>query len=168
MNNLSRRKSIDMWLWWCLVLAPLALALLMLACDEEERASGDWTPALQAMKTGEIVRLTDIVKEPANAVCVLTPYENVISEKNELARRANTHLMSSKYEADEGHWAIVVISDEAVRVHRFKRSRHLDLDLGYEGSPFGFKPARCASMGRGAILKFDRKDRPTVVLGEIQ
>lgn len=117
------------------------------------------------MKVGEILPLKDIVKKPIEGVCVLTPYVLGLSGDSDLARRVNDRVQSSRYETDDALWYFAIVKGKDVRLQRI--TGHLaDVADKAPNMPADFRPAECVSIARGAILKFTKRDRDHLVLGE--
>jgi hypothetical protein len=106
------------------------------------------------------------------AVCVLTPYQDRVSDESAYAKEINGILRSSAFVANESHWALVFVGDGASRVIRVKRGRELDL-MGHKEAMavigtdtlMRFELLACAPRNNAYLLVVRRSDRGYVTLG---
>ncbi len=91
------------------------LLVLIVGCSSKEPQVIDPTD-LKNIKLGEVVHLSGMLKKPAEAVCVLTPYRDALDESESLSRQVNAHLKAMNYAGDEGHWALAFVNADAATV----------------------------------------------------
>lgn len=155
------------------LLAPAVL--LLIGCAGATSAEPISKRAIAAIPIGESRRVADLAISDFVRVCGLYPYQERLHAGARDGDRVNAYLSYIGYSADEGHWALVFISDDAIELVSFKRSEQLDILA--EGElrspkapklPPGFLPVDCAVRERTALSKVAFRDRIYVVLGEAE
>lgn len=136
------------------------------------------TPLLKALKSasiGSVVYAEGLSPRPAQAVCVLHPYQDRVYGSDDLAMRVNTFLAKTSYQSDEGHFAFIFISRDEITVERIKRSTELDMLSVSEinqarpsGLPANFIPEECVVGPSSAVTKITENERTFAVFGEIK
>ena len=127
------------------------------------------------ISVGKPTRFHDISTFDAKAVCLLQPYQDRLPSRDVLAARVNKYLAANNYSADEGHFAFVVIGNDAIELTSFKRSQSLDVlakhevpSKALEMFPIGFVPQNCADGQLAAFMKISFRSKPYIVLGELR
>lgn len=127
-----------------------------------------------SIETGRAVRLDRIIGPGMGTVCVLYPYQPFLAEQAPGHAQANEYLKSIRYQADEDHWALVLMRPSGVQLARFKRSERLDILSAHEvrsgtvpGLPAHFRASDCTDVRNGAFAKIALQGRQYVVLGEL-
>jgi len=138
--------------------------VVIVGCSSKEEQMIDPND-LANIKLGEVVRLSGMLKKPAEAVCALNDYAGRLDEKEPLSRRVNAHLTAMKFALDEGRWALVFVDGDKVNVQTFRKSR-LNFVPRHEGVPRNFKPVDCTSVPRALVTKVEYIFAPTLILGE--
>ncbi|MDU0364958.1 hypothetical protein RWK44_31785 [Rhizobium sp. 25PS6] len=130
---------------------------------------------LESIPIGKATEFSNLSTFDAQAVCLLHPYQDRLSSKDELAVRVNTYLAANKHVSDEGHFAFVLVGKDGIEIVPFKRSRNLDVLAKHEVSssvdemlPKGFAPHDCANGQSAAFLKIGLRARTYLVLGELR
>jgi hypothetical protein len=119
---------------------------------------------LENIKLGEVVRLSGLLKRPAEAVCVLAAYRDRLDEGEPLSRQVNAHLTAMKFGLHKGGWALVFVDGDKVSVQTFKERDH-NMVTWHEGVPRNFKPVQCTSVARALVTKVDNF-WPALIIGE--
>lgn len=96
-----------------------------------------------------------MIKKPAEAVCVLTPYRDALDEREPLSRQVNAHLRAMKYAGGEGDAAFVFVNGETVTVQTFRMSSRLRIIPHHEGVPRNFRSVDCTRVARALVTKVD-------------
>ena len=110
---------------------------------------------LKNIKLGEVVRLSEMLKKPAEGVCVLTPYRGRLDEDEPLSRQVNTHLTAINYFGDtDGAQAFVFVSGDTVTVQAVS-TPGVNIVAHHEGVPRTFKPVQCTTVARALLTKVD-------------
>lgn len=144
-----------------LVLCCLAL---MVGCKPNDPQVID-PKDLQAIRLDEVVRVQGLLKRPAEAVCVLTPYVARLDETEPLSRQVNAHLAAIDYfGADDSAQAFVFVNGDTVTVQRVNATG-VDLGAWHEGVLRVIKPVQCTAVAQAVLMKVD-PFVPTLILGE--
>lgn len=128
---------------------------------------------LNSLKPGYVQPARSSIAEDFDHICVLTPYQNTLTDDAPFRDRVNEHLAKIKYQGDEGDLAIVLVSAAKVEVLHFTRSDQFDMDGSMLGSPriaglpIQFQPARCADRAHASFGKIERHGRIYIVLGKL-
>lgn len=101
---------------------------------------------LDRIKAGEVVRLRELLKAPAEQVCLLTPYRDRLDEAEPLSRRVNAHLNAIDLELQDGGFALVFANSDKISVQRLI-GRH-DLTNWHEAAGRISKRLGCANVDR--------------------
>ncbi len=148
----------------------------LLGCDfGDEPQMISRSDLLEKIKIGEAVRVSNLVSKTVETICVLYPYQDLVSESMPHANKINAHLKVTNYIADEGHWAFVFVENDAVVVSKYKRSEKLDILASneiqatrIESLPKGFEPINCVAFADASIAKIETRNRVFLTLGEIK
>lgn len=124
--------------------------------------------SLESVTVGDFVRLTGMLKKPAETVCILSPYQSSVRDTESVGWQINAHLRATSYVADEGHWALAFVKGDTVDVQKFRRSERLDMEAGDASLPLSFRPRNCVVVDRAGITKVRRSGRNYLILGEMQ
>lgn len=154
-------KSFLVFCCFALVLGVVAMLL-----DREPKDPQLIDPKdLQNIKLGEVIRLDGLLKKPAEAVCVLTPYRSRLDEREPLSRLVNAHLKAIKYFGDtEGAQAFVFVNGDTVTVQPV-RAPGVTIVAHHEGALRLVKPVQCTLVTRAVLTKVD-SFVPSLILGE--
>jgi hypothetical protein len=139
------------------------LLVLIVGCSSKEQQIID-PKDLENIKLGEVVRLSGLLKRPAEAVCVLAAYRDRLDDGEPLSRQVNAHLTAMKFGLHEGGWALVFVDGDKVSVQTFKERDH-NMVTRHEGVPRNFKPVQCTSVARALVTKVDNF-WPALIIGE--
>jgi hypothetical protein len=126
-----------------------------------------------SLKPGDVQPARSSIAEDFDHICVLTPYQNTLTDDVPYRDRVNEHLAKIKYQGDEGDLAIVLVSAAKVNVLHFTRSDQLDMDGSMlasprvAGLPTQFQPARCADRAHATFGKVERDSRTYIALGKL-
>jgi hypothetical protein len=120
---------------------------------------------LENIKLGEVVPMSEMLKRPADAVCVLTAYRDRLDEEKEpLGHQVNAHLAATNFTLHEGRWALAFVSNDKVSMQTFKERTHYVVPR-HEGVPRNFKPIDCTSVARALVTKVEFVG-PALIFGE--
>jgi hypothetical protein len=159
------------------VIAPVSLAsrrsfwagicwgflALIVGCSPKEPEMID-PRDLEKIKLGEVVRMSEMLKRPAEAVCVLAAYRDRLDETEPFSRQVNAQLTAMNFTLHEGGWALAFVNGAKVDVQTFKQ-RHHYMVTWHEGVPRNFKPVHCTSVARALVTKVDNF-WPALIIGE--
>ncbi|MDD5472182.1 MAG: hypothetical protein PHP05_09745, partial [Sideroxydans sp.] len=110
----------------CVPAAILGVVSLM-GCESEKGGRILNEDKLQEIKMGSVVRLSDLIHENAEAVCVLHPYQDKVADRYPESAAINKYLSSIKYQVSESYWSLVVLTSGSAMHYKFKRSKNLDI-----------------------------------------
>jgi hypothetical protein len=144
-----------------LLICLLFLALVW-SCGRKETQVVDLND-LMRIQLGEIVHLSELLKQPAEMVCVLPPYTDKVDAEQPHSEQINAYLKSVNYMATEG-WAMLFVNGDTVMLQTFG-AQPITATRWHEGRPKGFKPVQCASVARAIVIKVD-SFAPSLMLGE--
>ena len=144
------------------------LPALAFSCKCQAQPLIDQKQLQENIQVGQIARLSTILKRETGTVCVLLPYQNSLPESDPHSAPINAYLAATRYQSNEGHWALVFVDGDAVNVARFNRSETLDVDSGDPSLPKGFRPTKCAEIAHAGIAKVAAFGRIRLVLGELE
>ena len=124
----------------------------------------DWEPAepqmidpsdLTKIQIGDIVRLSELLKSPAEKVCFLTPYQNRLAETEPLSRLVNAHLKAIDLYLDDNGFALVFVNRDKVRAQRIgKKPNPVSTWHPWnQGVSRIFKPLGCATVERALVTR---------------
>jgi hypothetical protein len=120
---------------------------------------------LDRIKAGEVVRLRSLVREPAEQVCLLTPYRDRLEETEPLSRQVNPHLKAMNLMLQDGGFALVFVNGDEVSVQLLSGARH-DIVAWHEGAGRILKWLGCARVDRVLVTKVIDPLWPRLVFGE--
>lgn len=149
--------------WYFRTVIAAALLMPIVACTSKEPQMVD-PKDLETIKLGEVVHLSELLKQPAHAVCVLTPYRDRLDENEPLSGQINSYLTTKNLTLYEGEWALVFVNGDNVSVQIFSRQQHYMVSR-HEGVPKNFKPVDCTSVGRALVTKVLNL-WPALIIGE--
>lgn len=120
----------------------------------------DWEPAelqmidpsdLARLQIGDAARLSDLLKEPAEKVCFLTPYHYRLAETEPLSEQVNAHLKAIDLYLDDNGFALVFVNGGKVSVQRVRKVS-IWHPWDQEASRI-FKPLGCATVDRALVAR---------------
>ena len=143
----------------------LVLGVIAMLLDWEPQDPQIIDPSdLAKIQIGDVVRLSDLLKEPAEKVCFLTPYRDRLEETEPLSQQVNAHLKAVDLRLEDGGFALVFVSGDKVTVQRLSGTRH-NIATWHEGAGRILKPLGCSDVDR--ILATKVHDLwPALVFGE--
>jgi hypothetical protein len=150
------------WLLVGICSVPLALAG---GCQRKKGPQVIDPTDLDRIKAGEVVRLRALLREPANQVCLLTPYRDRLEETEPLSRQVNPHLKAMNLMLQDGGFALVFVNGDKVSVQILSGARH-DIVAWHEGAGRILKWLGCASVDRVLVTKVIDPLWPRLVFGE--
>jgi hypothetical protein len=106
---------------------------------------------LDRIRAGEVVRLRELLKEPAEQVCLLTPYRDRLDETERLSHRVNAHLKAIDLTLQDGGFALVVVNGDKISVQLL--SRRSDLTNWHEAAGRITKRLGCANVDRVLVTR---------------
>jgi hypothetical protein len=156
--------------------ALLGTLLLLASCGPQEPTAHELSTRLEALPSDRPYRLEEAVGlKRVAAACVLHPYQTRIDLPSPKVERINSYLDETRYEADEGHWALAVVTADTVTLYRFRRSSSLDLvwpsmaeSMGKDSVHRDFAIADCATGAGAAFLKIRDSGRTYLIFGNQQ
>ncbi|WP_422001847.1 hypothetical protein [Reyranella sp.] len=141
-----------------------AVPLLASGCRSKKREIEVIDPAdLDRIRVGDVVRLRDLLKRPAERVCQLRSYASRIDEKEPFSDRINAHLKAMGPYVPEGTHALIFVDDKKVRVQLFLLGRHR-IQSWHEGAGRIASPLHCADVDRVIVTRVHDL-WPTLVFG---
>jgi hypothetical protein len=155
-------KSFLVFCTTALVLSVMAMLLDRESPDPELIDPSD----LARIQIGDVVRLRELLKEPAEKVCFLTPYRDRLEETEPLSNLVNAHLTAMGIRLQDNGFALVIVDGNKVTVQRLGGKRMYHLAAWHEGAGRILKPFRCASADRVLVTKVTDPLWPTLVFGE--
>jgi hypothetical protein len=120
---------------------------------------------LERIKAGEVVRLRALLREPAEQVCLLTPYRDRLKETEPLSRQINPHLEAMNLTLQDDGFALVLVNGDKVSVQLLDGVRH-DIVAWHEGAGRTLKRLGCASVDRVLVANVIDPLWPRLVFGE--
>jgi hypothetical protein len=149
------------WLFASICSVPLALAG---GCRPKKEPQMIDPADLDRIKIGEVVRLRELLREPAEQVCLLAPYRDRLEETEALSHQVNAHLTAMDLMLQDGGFALVFVNGDKVSVQLLSEARH-DITVWHEGVGRIFKRLGCASADRVLMTKVQDL-WPKLVFGE--
>lgn len=149
---------------WLLV-SICSVALALAGCWSKKQPQVIDLADLDRIKVGEVVRLRDLLKEPAEQVCLLSPYRDRLDETEPLSQLVNAHLKAVDLTLHDNGFALVVVNGDNVSVQIISGARH-DIDTWHEGARRVLKRLGCASADRVLVTLVQDPLWPRLVFGE--
>lgn len=119
---------------------------------------------LDRIKVGEVVRLRDLLREPAEQVCLLVPYRDRLEQTEPLSQQVNAHLAAIDLVLEDNGFALVFINGDKVSVQSLGGPQR-DIINWHEGVGRIFKRLGCARVDRVLVTKVQDL-WPKLVFGE--
>jgi hypothetical protein len=123
----------------------------------------DWEPSdpplidpsdLEKIQVGDVVRLSELLKEPTEKVCFLTPYQNRLNEAEPLSQLVNAHLEAIGFELLDNGFALVFVHGDKVSAQRLDSpNRVSDWHPWHQEASRIFKPLGCTSVERALVTR---------------
>lgn len=107
---------------------------------------------LDRIKLGEVVRLSDLLKKPAEKACLLSPYLDRLDETEPLASQVNAHLKDVDLTLQRGAFALVLVKRDEVSVQILSAARH-NMQRWHEGAGRIAKRLDCADADRVLVTR---------------
>lgn len=155
--------------------AAMLGAVSLMGCEADKGGRMLNEEKLQKIKDGSVVKLSDLIHENADAVCVLHPYQNRVADRYPESVVVNKYLENINYQASESYWSLVALTSGSSKHYTFKRSKDLDVFAthGLKSSatvdlPVNFEMAECASFDRAALFKASIGERIHMIFGNIK
>jgi len=150
-----------------------ACALLLMGCGVPKSDQMPLEGRLRVLAVDSVVRLSDLVDEAFDSACVLHPYQEKVSGAYRQSVSVNKYLDDVGYFPDEGHWSLVVLGMNSIKIYTFKRSKEFDLfasaGVGAGVSiPSNFGLKDCASFGEAAFYKVVVRGRVNLMFGGVR
>ena len=109
---------------------------------------------LAKIQVGEVIRLSELLKDPAEKVCLLTPYQNSLNEAEPLSQLVNAHLKAIGFELLDNGYALVFVHGDKVSAQRIDSpNRVSDWHPWHQEASRIFKPLGCASVERAFVTR---------------
>lgn len=144
-------KSLLVFCSFVLVLGVIAMLL-----DWEPQDAQMFDPSdLAKMQIGDVVRLSELLKEPAEKICFLTPYQDRLEEAEPLSQQVNAYLEAIDLRLEDGGFALVFVKGDKVSVQRPGRGLNPISTWhpwNQEGSRI-FKPLGCTTIDRALVFR---------------
>ncbi len=134
----------------------LVLAVIAMLLDWEPEDAQMFDPSdLAKMQIGDVVRLRDLLKESAEKVCFLSPYQDRLKKEELLSRQVNAHLDAIGLRLEDGGFALVFVKGDKVSVQRPGRGLNpiatwhpWNQEISRIFMPFG-----CTTIDRALVIK---------------
>jgi hypothetical protein len=107
---------------------------------------------LDKITLGDVVRLSDLLREPAEKVCLLSPYLDRLDETEPLAGQVNAHLKAMDLTLQRGAFALVLVKGDKVSVQLLGAARH-NMQRWHEAAGRVAKRLGCADADRVLVTK---------------
>ncbi len=126
------------------------------------------------IKIGEFLHLKEIYSKKWDSVCVLTPYQGGVSNKEtNYSKFFNQQIALEKIKAGEGTWHLLFKKNKLFYYEAFLRKKERDIQQKnfnenalLRMKSINFIPKKCMQFNRGAIFKFKENERMYLTLGE--
>ena len=158
--------------WYLIIILGL---ISLIGCEAEKGGRILIEKKLREIKVGSVVKLSDLINEQVNVVCVLPPYRDKVIDRYPENEIINNYLESIKYQANEGYWLLLLLTSNSTKHYTFKRSKSLDIGGHFlekskiVGLPVNFEIAECASFNEAAFFKTSTiGDRNYMMFGRIK
>lgn len=148
------------WLCRGICSVPFVLA----GCRTEKEQQIIDLSDLQKIQIGDVVRLRELLKQPAEKVCLLSPYRDRLEESEPLSHQVHAHLNAIGLMLQDGGFALVSVNGDKVSVQRLSGARQY-IAAWHEGAGRILKPLGCASADRVLVTKMQDL-WPVLVFGE--
>ena len=99
----------------------------------------------------EVVRLRELLKEPAEQVCLLTPYRDRLDETEPLSDRVNAQLKAIDLTLQDGGFALVFVNGDKISVQRLIGQHNLT--NWHEAAGRVSKRLGCANVDRVLVIR---------------
>jgi hypothetical protein len=149
--------------WFCRGICSVPFALAM-GCREEKEPRIINLSDLQKIQIGDVVRLSELLKQPAEKICFLSPYRDRLQESEPLSHQVNAHLKAMGLMLQDGGFALVSVNGDKVSVQRLSGARQY-IVAWHEGAGRILKPLGCANADRVLVTKVHDL-WPALVFGE--
>lgn len=106
---------------------------------------------LDRIQAGKVVRLRELLKEPAEQVCLLTPYRDRLAESEPLSRLVNARLTEIDLTLHDDGFALVFVNGDKVRVQAISTARNMT--SWHEAAGGVLKRLGCASVDRVLVTR---------------
>jgi hypothetical protein len=150
----------------------MPLAVLCALAYAECAAASSLENALREAPMGERIMIEPLLGPDVEAVCVLQPYQDQLTARDDVAERLNAQLRAQALAVDESHFIFAIVRNHALQLDRIKRSNRLDI-FGVRPLPTGtslpdqFAQAECSPAQTAAIVKVMYRERAYVVFGAV-
>jgi hypothetical protein len=121
---------------------------------------------LAKIQIGDVIRLRELLKVPAERVCLLTPYRDRLDETEPLADLVNARLKAMGLRLQDNGFALVIVNGDQVTVQRIGGRKPYYLAAWHEGAGRILKRLHCADADRVFVTKVVDPLWPTLVFGE--
>lgn len=155
---------------WILVILFWVMSLI--GCSAQKTDQILTEENLQKISVDSIVKLSDLIRKKSDFICVLYPYQELISEQYRENIVINKYLRDIKYQANESYWALVTLNAESPEILKFKRSKKLDIfslkqleNTGNKNLPNNFEIVDCAPFDQAAFFKISINNRIYLIFG---
>lgn len=133
-------------------------------------AASSLQDALREAPIDEPIMVETLLGPEVETVCVLQPYQNQLTTRDDVAERLNAQLRAEVLTADEGHFIFAIVRNHALELNRIKRSTQLDIFSARPLStgnalPDQFVQAECSSGHAAAIVKVMYRERAYIMFG---
>lgn len=147
----------------------------LIGCEAEKVGRILNEEKLQEIKIGSVVKLSDLIHDEADSVCVLHPYQDRVADRYHENVAINKYLQDIKYQVSESYWSLVTSTAGYTNHYKFKRSKVLDIFAAHSldssaavDLPANFETAECASFDRSAFFKISIDDRIYMIFGSVK
>jgi len=106
---------------------------------------------LDRIKVGEVVRLRELLKVPAEQICLLTPYRDRLDETEALSHWVNAHLKAMDLTLQDGGLALVVVNGDRISVQCL--TGRDDVTNWHEAAGRISKRLGCANVERVLVIR---------------
>jgi hypothetical protein len=150
----------------------ILLAVLCAMPYAEYASASSLENAIREAPMGKPVMIGPLVGPDVKAVCVLQPYQDQLTTRDNVAERLNAQLRAQALAVDESHFIFAIIRNHALQLNRIERSNRLDIfgvrQLPTEISlPDQFAQAECSAAHTAAIVKVMYRERAYAVFGSV-
>jgi len=108
--------------------------------------------SLNRIGVNEVIRLRDLLEQPAQHVCLLAPYRDRLEENEPLSRQVNAHLVAMNLTLHDSGFALVIVNGDKVNVQILSVARH-NIMFWHEAVQRIAKPLGCAQVDRVLVTR---------------
>jgi len=151
------------------------LSAFLSGCDTTStNEPAEALPFLEALKIGEIGKISEFSDESWDLVCVLVSYQGILNDVgDERLQKINEKIPELGLEVDEGHWNLLRVKGDVITAQSIDRSKNFEIKQGAFNDSFKatlsdahFSPSGCTDFEKTAFFKYEKNNRTYITWGE--